>query len=73
MLGPVIEGDRVRLIPATEEMLETFVKWMSDADVTRFLGRREPPSLVQARLRERYAGVLGHRAGRAHHRDQRHP
>jgi [ribosomal protein S5]-alanine N-acetyltransferase len=55
MLGPVIEGERLRLIPATEEMLPTFVKWMSDREVTRFLGRQEPPSLEQEK--EWFKGV----------------
>jgi [ribosomal protein S5]-alanine N-acetyltransferase len=55
MLGPIIEGERVRLIPATEEMLPTFVQWMSDPEVTRFLGRREPPSLAEEK--EWYTGI----------------
>ena len=47
MLGPVLEGDRVRLEPPQAENLETFVRWFADPEVTRYLLRRYPPSLRQ--------------------------
>jgi RimJ/RimL family protein N-acetyltransferase len=47
MLGPVLEGDRVRLEPPRSEHLPTFVRWFADPEVTRYLLRRHPPSLKQ--------------------------
>jgi RimJ/RimL family protein N-acetyltransferase len=47
MLGPVLEGDRVRLAPPRPENLETFVRWFADPEVTRYLSRRYPPSPKQ--------------------------
>ncbi len=47
MFGPILEGSRVRLIPATEEMLPSFIAWFADAEVTRYLGRDNPPSLKE--------------------------
>jgi Acetyltransferases, including N-acetylases of ribosomal proteins len=47
MFGPVLEGERVRLAPVTEEMLPTFIGWFADTDVTRYLGRVLPPSLPE--------------------------
>ena len=47
MLGPTIEGPRVRLEPPTPVHLPTFVRWFADVEVTRFLYRRWPPSLHQ--------------------------
>jgi len=47
MLGPVLEGNRVRLEPPRAENLETFVRWFADPEVTRYLSRRHPPSLKQ--------------------------
>ena len=37
MLGPIIFGEKVRLVPPTPEMLETFCRWFSDTEVTRYL------------------------------------
>jgi ribosomal-protein-alanine N-acetyltransferase len=47
MLGPVLEGERVRLAPPRPENLETFVRWFAEPAVTRYLSRRYPPSLKQ--------------------------
>jgi RimJ/RimL family protein N-acetyltransferase len=47
MLGPVLEGERVRLAPPRAENLPTFVRWFADPEVTRYLLRRYPPSLRQ--------------------------
>jgi RimJ/RimL family protein N-acetyltransferase len=47
LLGPVLEGKRVRLEAPRAENLETFVRWFADPDVTRYLLRRYPPSLRQ--------------------------
>ena len=47
MLGPTLEGERVRLIPPTEEMLSNYIRWFSDMEVTRYLSRMMPPSLTE--------------------------
>lgn len=47
MYGPVIEGERVRLVPHTPEMAEVFVRWFADREVTRWMGRICPPSLAE--------------------------
>ena len=49
MLGPILEGERLRLIPPTETMLETYIRWLADREVTRYLGRTTPPSLTEER------------------------
>jgi RimJ/RimL family protein N-acetyltransferase len=45
MLGPVIVGERVRLVPPKPEMLETFCRWFEDTEVTRYLDNIFPFSL----------------------------
>jgi len=47
MLGPILQGERVRMIPPTPEMLPTFIRWLSDTDVNRYLGLGTPPSLAE--------------------------
>jgi len=47
MLGPILEGDRIRLEPPKLEHLPTFARWFADPEVTRYLLRRHPPSLKQ--------------------------
>src|SRR5687768_127918 len=47
MLGPVIEGERVRLGPIGPEHLECFCRWFADMEVTRYLALDHPPSLKQ--------------------------
>ncbi len=47
MLGPTLVGERIRLIAPTEEMLPTFIRWLADPDVIRFLGMTHPLSLAQ--------------------------
>lgn len=42
MFGPVIEGERIRLVPPRMEDAASFQKWFSDGDVTRYLLRRHP-------------------------------
>jgi [ribosomal protein S5]-alanine N-acetyltransferase len=42
MLGPVIEGECIRLEPPRPEYLPAFVRWFSDMEVTRFLLYRSP-------------------------------
>ena len=44
MFGPILEGERVRLVPARAEMLPTFTQWFSDTEVTRYLTLRYPPA-----------------------------
>jgi [ribosomal protein S5]-alanine N-acetyltransferase len=45
MFGPVIEGERVRLEPPRPEHAPMFQRWFADLEVTRFLRRRNPPTL----------------------------
>lgn len=49
MLGPVIEGERIRLIPPTVEMLDNYTAWLSDTEVTRWFGAIHPPAPQQER------------------------
>jgi RimJ/RimL family protein N-acetyltransferase len=42
VLGPVIEGERVRLEPPRAEHLPTYVRWFADMEVTRYLLFRFP-------------------------------
>src|SRR6266508_1217129 len=43
---PVIRGDKVFLRPAERSDLETFVRWFSDAETTRYLKARAPFSMA---------------------------
>ena len=47
MYGPVIEGERVRLLPPRAEWAAVYQRWFADMDVTRYLLSRHPPSLRQ--------------------------
>ncbi|HEY3066923.1 MAG TPA: GNAT family protein [Methylomirabilota bacterium] len=42
MLGPVIEGQRIRLEPPRAEFLPAYVRWFADMEVTRYLVSRFP-------------------------------
>jgi RimJ/RimL family protein N-acetyltransferase len=42
VLGPVIDGERVRLEPPRAEHLPTYVRWFADMEVTRYLLFRFP-------------------------------
>ena len=37
MLGPILEGDRVRLEPPAREHLPSIAKWRTDLEATRYL------------------------------------
>jgi RimJ/RimL family protein N-acetyltransferase len=47
MLGPVIEGERIRLEPPRAEFLPAYVRWFADMAVTRYLLHRYPPTAKQ--------------------------
>jgi RimJ/RimL family protein N-acetyltransferase len=47
MYGPNLTGARVRLIAPTLDMAPTFVSWLANPQVTRYLARNEPPTLKQ--------------------------
>jgi RimJ/RimL family protein N-acetyltransferase len=47
MLGPILEGTGVRLVPAGPEHLAAFVGWFAQPDITRYLLYRFPASLTQ--------------------------
>jgi RimJ/RimL family protein N-acetyltransferase len=48
MLGPIVEGERVRLEPVTRDHLPLLAKWRSDLVATRFLLILQfPPSPTQ--------------------------
>ena len=42
MLGPIVEGERVRLEPPRAEYLPAYVRWFADMEVTRYLLYRFP-------------------------------
>jgi RimJ/RimL family protein N-acetyltransferase len=45
MYGPVLTGARVRLAPPRAEYAPTYIRWLSDRAVTRYLRVRHPTSL----------------------------
>src|SRR5258708_39942028 len=45
MYGPVIQGKLVRLRPPNADDALAIVSWFDDLETTRFLGRRNPPSV----------------------------
>jgi RimJ/RimL family protein N-acetyltransferase len=47
MFGPVIEGERIRLVPMTPEMMPAYVRWFADTEVTRYMGIPFPPTLAE--------------------------
>ncbi|MCX6369515.1 MAG: hypothetical protein NTX57_22825 [Armatimonadetes bacterium] len=47
MFGPMIEGERVRLVPITVEMAPLFCTWLADAEVTRYLGRYQTVGIAR--------------------------
>ncbi len=47
MFGPVLRGEKVTLRPADEADPPRFATWLSDMEITRFLGRRTGQSLQQ--------------------------
>jgi len=44
VLGPVIEGDRIRLEPPRAEFLPAYRRWFADMEVTRYMLYRHPLS-----------------------------
>lgn len=49
MFGPVIVGERVRLVPLTTEMLPNYVRWFADLEVIRYMSLVAPPTLEMER------------------------
>ncbi len=49
MFGPILRGKRVSLRPPRSEETKTYLEWFADMEVTRYLGRRSPPSLQEAK------------------------
>jgi RimJ/RimL family protein N-acetyltransferase len=47
MLGPVIDGVRVRLEPPRAEHAPSYMRWFADMQVTRYLANRHPPTARQ--------------------------
>ena len=45
MFGPILEGERLRLIPLTLELAPLFCAWFADTEVTRYLSLGYPPTL----------------------------
>lgn len=44
MYGPIVEGSRLRLVPPSEQDIPTYLRWLADTRVTRFLLARLPLS-----------------------------
>ena len=42
MLGPILEGERVRLVPPRVEYFPAYERWFADMAVTRYLLFRFP-------------------------------
>ncbi|HET7874296.1 MAG TPA: GNAT family protein [Methylomirabilota bacterium] len=47
MLGPVIEGERIRLEPPRAEHIPTYQRWFADMELTRYLIYRFPFTVKQ--------------------------
>jgi len=47
MLGPIIEGEKIRLEPTSPDYLPEFLRWFADMKVTRYLLSRFPMTLKQ--------------------------
>jgi len=47
VFGPVIVGEHVRLEPPRSEHAPTYIRWLADPEVIKYLLRRNPPSLKQ--------------------------
>ena len=45
MLGPVLEGSKVRLEPPSLDHMAAWTRWRADARVTRYLVFRNPRTL----------------------------
>lgn len=45
MFGPVIQGKLVRLRPPIPDEINSMVKWFEDAEVTRYIKLRHPPTI----------------------------
>jgi RimJ/RimL family protein N-acetyltransferase len=45
MLGPVLEGSKVRLEPPSPEHMAAWIRWRADVRVTRYLTFRNPRTL----------------------------
>ena len=56
MLGPVLEGERVRLEPPRPEYLPAYQRWFADMDVTRYLLYRFP---FTAKAEEEWLEAVG--------------
>ncbi len=47
MLGPRLEGERVRLVPPDPAHVPAFLRWFADPNITRYLLYRFPVTLKQ--------------------------
>jgi RimJ/RimL family protein N-acetyltransferase len=47
LLGPILEGERIRLEPSRADWLPDYISWFADMRVTRYLLLRTPMSLKQ--------------------------
>lgn len=47
MLGPIIHGTHISLVPHQTEYLDTYRRWFADTEVTRYMLLRFPPSAGQ--------------------------
>lgn len=45
MFGPIIEGQRIRLVPVTLEMLSNYPTWFADSEVNRYVGVTGVPTM----------------------------
>jgi RimJ/RimL family protein N-acetyltransferase len=44
MLGPILKGRRVTLIPPRAEFIASWCRWFADVEVTRYLQKRFVPT-----------------------------
>ena len=47
MLGPIIRGPRLTLVPPRAEFIDSWRRWFADRDVTRYLTKRFVPTPKQ--------------------------
>ncbi len=55
MLGPIIRGPRLALVPPRAAFIEAWCRWVADSEVTRYLKRFVPTPKGEADWLERTA------------------
>jgi [ribosomal protein S5]-alanine N-acetyltransferase len=49
MFGPLLTGEKIRLVPITADLLPDYVRWLADLDVTCYMGISSSPTIEMER------------------------